>query len=166
MNSVDLEEGADEWTSPKTFSAWLAARGLRRAGTAVGAGDLARARLLREALRDLLAAHQGGTPSPSSARTLSDIARRTQVTFAFDRARGTLELEPRTRGTDAVFARVLSIVHEAMLQGTWPRLKVCRKHTCRWAFYDYSKNRSATWCSMAVCGNRVKAARRRSSHAQ
>ena len=27
---------------------------------------------------------------------------------------------------------------------------------CRWAFYDESRNRSATWCDMKVCGNRAK----------
>ncbi|HKC76276.1 MAG TPA: CGNR zinc finger domain-containing protein [Chloroflexota bacterium] len=37
------------------------------------------------------------------------------------------------------------------------RLKICRNETCRWAFYDYSKNRSGAWCTMAVCGSRSKA---------
>jgi predicted RNA-binding Zn ribbon-like protein len=41
-----------------------------------------------------------------------------------------------------------------MLDGTWPRLKACRN--CCWSFYDYSPNRSATWCSMQLCGNRKK----------
>jgi predicted RNA-binding Zn ribbon-like protein len=50
-----------------------------------------------------------------------------------------------------------------MADGTWHRLKACRQ--CAWAYYDYSKNRSATWCSMAICGNRTKtrAYRRRRS---
>jgi predicted RNA-binding Zn ribbon-like protein len=41
-----------------------------------------------------------------------------------------------------------------MLDGTWVRLKACRN--CHWSFYDYSPNRSATWCSMQLCGNRTK----------
>ena len=45
---------------------------------------------------------------------------------------------------------------EAIASGTWSRLKCCRNHACRWAFYDDSKNRSATWCSMQICGNRAK----------
>ena len=44
-----------------------------------------------------------------------------------------------------------------MRDGTFARLKACREHTCEWAFYDHSRNRSATWCSMEVCGNRAKA---------
>ncbi|HBF28133.1 CGNR zinc finger domain-containing protein [Rhizobium sp.] len=37
------------------------------------------------------------------------------------------------------------------------RLKICGN--CGWLFLDKSKNRSRTWCDMAVCGNRVKASR-------
>ena len=35
------------------------------------------------------------------------------------------------------------------------RLKICPN--CEWLFIDRSKNRSRTWCDMAVCGNRAKA---------
>jgi predicted RNA-binding Zn ribbon-like protein len=44
----------------------------------------------------------------------------------------------------------------AMMDGTWTRLKACRNTACRYVFYDYSKNRSGTWCTMAICGNRLK----------
>ena len=54
-------------------------------------------------------------------------------------------------------ARILGLTYTAMADDTWPRLKACRKHSCQWAFYDQSKNRSRTWCSMKVCGNRTKA---------
>lgn len=37
------------------------------------------------------------------------------------------------------------------------RLKICGH--CGWLFLDRSKNRSRTWCDMAVCGNRTKANR-------
>ncbi|WP_454745377.1 CGNR zinc finger domain-containing protein [Ciceribacter selenitireducens] len=37
------------------------------------------------------------------------------------------------------------------------RLKICGN--CGWLFLDRSKNRSRTWCDMAVCGNRMKANR-------
>ena len=35
------------------------------------------------------------------------------------------------------------------------RLKICPN--CEWLFLDRSRNRSRTWCDMAVCGNRTKA---------
>jgi len=59
---------------------------------------------------------------------------------------------------------VTAITLKAMLDGTWPRLKVCRK--CEWAFYDYSKNRSGSWCSMQLCGNRLKTRAYRSRRAR
>jgi len=37
------------------------------------------------------------------------------------------------------------------------RLKQCSN--CGWAFVDNSKNKSRRWCSMEICGNRVKARR-------
>ncbi|MGE6786452.1 CGNR zinc finger domain-containing protein [Ensifer adhaerens] len=37
------------------------------------------------------------------------------------------------------------------------RLKICPH--CGWLFLDRSRNRSRTWCDMAVCGNRNKAKR-------
>jgi predicted RNA-binding Zn ribbon-like protein len=35
-------------------------------------------------------------------------------------------------------------------------LKICTNDECQWAFYDHSRNRSGAWCTMAVCGNRMK----------
>lgn len=37
------------------------------------------------------------------------------------------------------------------------RLKICPN--CQWLFIDRSRNRSRSWCDMAICGNRVKASR-------
>lgn len=44
-----------------------------------------------------------------------------------------------------------------LLTSDTERLKICGN--CGWLFLDKSKNRSRTWCDMAVCGNRVKASR-------
>ena len=53
-------------------------------------------------------------------------------------------------------SRGLAIVYTAVDDGTWSRLKACRRDVCHWLFYDLSRNRSAVWCQMAVCGNRIK----------
>ena len=53
-----------------------------------------------------------------------------------------------------VVATLAGVLHEAQLSGDWQRLKGCRQ--CGYAFFDFSKNRSATWCSMSICGNRSK----------
>jgi len=39
------------------------------------------------------------------------------------------------------------------------RIKSCAHPDCILWFYDTSKNGTRRWCSMAVCGNRIKAAR-------
>lgn len=46
--------------------------------------------------------------------------------------------------------------NELTTTGDATRLKRCAEHTCAWAFWDVSKNRSRRWCSMRVCGNRNK----------
>ena len=70
---------------------------------------------------------------------------------------GAVSLQPQAGGVDGALGRLLAIVQGAIAEGTWGRLKVCRQHTCQWAFYDHSKNRSGSWCRMELCGNRVKA---------
>jgi predicted RNA-binding Zn ribbon-like protein len=71
--------------------------------------------------------------------------------------RGTTSLQPQGDDVPAALGKLLAIAHDAMHSGDWERLKVCRNDTCRWAFYDHSKNRSRHWCQMDVCGSRQKA---------
>ena len=70
---------------------------------------------------------------------------------------GCAEFEPDATGVDGALARLLAIVAEARVEGEWERLKACADHSCQWAFYDKSKNRSKKWCRMEVCGNVAKA---------
>ncbi len=47
------------------------------------------------------------------------------------------------------------------------RVRECAREGCDWMFVDTSKNRSRRWCSMSLCGSRVKARRyyrRRKGH--
>ncbi len=39
------------------------------------------------------------------------------------------------------------------------RVRQCAREGCDWLFVDLSKNRSRRWCSMAMCGSRVKSRR-------
>ena len=82
---------------------------------------------------------------------------------ALDLVNATAERLPLQLGTDGrlrvgagrdALDGVVAIALGAMLDGSWSRLKACRN--CCWSFYDYSPNRSATWCSMQLCGNRAK----------
>ncbi|MFZ1881825.1 MAG: CGNR zinc finger domain-containing protein [Gaiellaceae bacterium] len=144
LNTTNVESG-DDWLPD-----WLAERG--------ATGELKRARELREALRLLVLANNGfALPADSDALRV--------VNSAAERVRLRVDVGSRVHldgGGDAL-AAVCAVALVAMLDGTWSRLKACRN--CHWSFYDNSPNRSATWCSMQLCGNRTKtrAYRRRKS---
>jgi predicted RNA-binding Zn ribbon-like protein len=156
VNTRDVEDGSDELESPAALDAWLAAHELLGEGAGARPADLKRAVAVREALRALLLANNGGpAPGEAAIAALTDAARAARLAVAFD-GRGTARLAPAAEGPPAALGSLLAIVAAAQAEGTWPRLKACAAADCRWAFYDRSRNRSALWCSMQVCGNRAK----------
>jgi predicted RNA-binding Zn ribbon-like protein len=163
LNTHDVEDGVDDLATPAQLGAWLAEHGLLTDGGTPDRGDVRRAVRTREALRALTLANNGELPDPAAVGTLNEVAERTALVIRFE-GDGDLTLAPRGSGPDAALGAILSIVFRSMAEGSWPRLKACRAHTCRWAFYDHSKNRSGTWCSMEVCGNRAKARAYRERH--
>ncbi len=50
---------------------------------------------------------------------------------------------------------------ELLCSASLARVKQCEGHTCPLWFLDTSKNQRRRWCTMAVCGNRAKAAAHR-----
>ena len=66
VNSVDLESGEDELSSPEALRDWFAERGLMDGGDAVSPADLRRAIDVREGLRAVLR-HNNGHPLDRSA---------------------------------------------------------------------------------------------------
>lgn len=158
VNTLDIERDADELAGPRALAEWLIAQGLADPGlVAVTDADLANAIGLREALRSVLLAHNAdGFVHADVAAALDEAALRSRMRLRFDKT-GTGTLEPEATGVDGAIGRLLGIIHRAAADGSWDRLKACREHTCGWAFYDHTKNRSGTWCDMRVCGNRAKA---------
>jgi predicted RNA-binding Zn ribbon-like protein len=155
VNTLDLEAGTEALADPAALSTWLAERGLGPARAT--REDLRRALELREALRAVLLAHTNGLPVPAPASAALDhAARQARLRLGFDHDASPV-LEPEASGVAGALGRLLAIVAGAIADGTWERLKACREHSCEWAFYDHTKNRSGAWCTMAVCGNRAKA---------
>ena len=152
VNTVDREHGPDLLDDPAGLEQWLERHLLP---ASVGAGDLDAARAVREALRALLLANNGEPHDPGAQAVLERAARRARLEPAFppDGA----ALVPHATGVDGALGRILAAAFAAMLDGGWQRLKACPRDVCGWAFYDRSTNASATWCSMRVCGGRVKA---------
>jgi predicted RNA-binding Zn ribbon-like protein len=145
-----------EWDrigTPEKARAWLRQKRLVAPGDRISDADVARLRELREALRELALANHGGQPAAAATETIRSVAGAAVLGVAVDDA-GRTALEPACRGVDGAVATLLGILHEAQLAGDWARMKGCRR--CGYAFFDRSKNRSAAWCAMSICGNRTK----------
>ncbi|MET9002896.1 CGNR zinc finger domain-containing protein [Amycolatopsis sp. Hca4] len=132
LNTVNVEEGTDLLEDAGRWREWATAH-------ALAANPAAEARAARDALRAAI-----GDPRLTGGS--ADIGTRITLTEA-----GPVLVAEDVVG--AVFAACARLV----VRGDWIRLKICPADTCLWAFYDESRNRSRTWCSMRVCGNREKA---------
>jgi predicted RNA-binding Zn ribbon-like protein len=158
VNTLDYPAGPDGLGSVEPASAWCRRHGLPPISNP---RELQRLRGFREALREVLFANNGeGDPRLAWQGLQAYLATaRFGLTMAHDRQPA---LQPAGAGAERAIAIMLGIVYDAISAGTWSRLRACRKSSCRFAYYDRSKNRSRAWCDMAVCGNREKAQRRRS----
>ena len=163
INSADLDRGTDDIASPSQLRTWLRDADLLDGTSEVTESDVAAAQGARDALRSLVLANNGGAADGNAAETLNRAARCAQLSARFG-ADGHASLEPRAPGVDGAIGRILANVFGAMENGHWARLKACPAERCFWAFYDETKNRSGTWCSMSVCGNRAKARSFRKRH--
>jgi predicted RNA-binding Zn ribbon-like protein len=171
VNTLDIEQSADELTSPQALGSWLSEAGLTAADDKPRMADLQQALELREALRGVLRSHAlhapanpGHTAEPGHAADLSRIAASlpTRLEAGPD---GEVRHAPAGSGPQAALTRILLIAAEAVTLGTWTRLKACSADDCQWAFYDRSPTRNGCWCSMQICGSRAKSRsyRRRAS---
>jgi predicted RNA-binding Zn ribbon-like protein len=142
--------------TPADLRRWLAHHDLAAASTRIGEPELRRALEVREAFRAVLHSNNGAPLDRGAVATLDAAARDAELTVRWD-GDGHAELVPARRGLEGAIGRLLAIAYRARVEGTWQRLKACPDESCGWAFYDRSRNRSSTWCSMAVCGNRAKA---------
>ena len=149
----DFPPDWDRIGTPEKAQAWLRQKRLVAPGEEISDADVARLRELREAIRALVVANQGGQAAPAAADVIRRFSAGAELSVTVDEA-GRTALEPAGHGADAAVATLLGILHEAQLSGDWPRMKGCRQ--CEYAFFDRSKNRSAAWCAMSICGNRTK----------
>ncbi len=154
VNTFDAETGIDEIATPGALADWLAGRLGADPTPPLSAREIEQALRLREALRAVMLAHNGGPAGPVGAE-LEDAARRGPLSVCFGTT-GAVSFEPRAAGFAGALAWLLVPVATAAADGTWERVKACHAEDCRWAFYDHSRNRAGRWCDMAVCGNRTK----------
>ena len=160
VNTLDVDEGTDDLGSTAALERWLRDRRLVARGVPASGRDLALAVRLRGALRAVLIANHEPTPDRRAEAALEDVCRELPLTAVCSPD----VLAPSIGGIRGAMAKIVAAAAVSRIKGTWPRLKVCPEDTCRWAFYDTSRNRSKRWCSMEVCGNRAKVRAFRDRH--
>lgn len=133
LNTLDVESGTDVLRDETAWHGWAHGQGVSEPG------DRTEAVLVRDALR-------------AAAGVGSLVDRRLGGAIQVDLVGGL----PVLVGSDMVSV-VLAASARLTVLGEWDRMKICAAEECRWAFFDRSRNRSRTWCSMRVCGNRTKA---------
>ncbi|UFU01691.1 CGNR zinc finger domain-containing protein [Ruania suaedae] len=147
LNSTPMEAGAvTDLLADSTYTRALA----RDLG---GEGTEAEVRELRRIREPLQASTIDGAPHPDLDLALAQVVQR-PLPLSADGLRWELE-GPIEK---LVAARV--VIAWAQVTLTEPRrLRPCGNDECRLFLIDHSKSNTARWCSMAVCGNRMKARR-------
>lgn len=155
VNSVELPDGEDLLATVEGIRLWLIAHGVDASPVA----EPERTALveLREGLRDVLEGNAGNRVPPDAIHLVTQRLHGSRLAVVITESGAHAHPAPEHKGVDAFLGQLAAAMLTASIDGTWQRLKVCRNHKCRWAFYDRSKNGGRTWCSMRVCGCRSKA---------
>ena len=174
VNTYDIDADVDEFGAPADLGAWLVDHGLVPAGAHPEESDLVIAVSLREELRAAIS--DGGHPAgdvlaeltlrvalgPAEAAPAGEAPAVAAPGGGAQGGAGTAQdggwprLVPVGQGVKAGLAGIAAAIIVSRTDGDWARLKVCQERSCQWAFFDTSKNRSRSWCSMRLCGNRTK----------
>ena len=155
VNTREPQLDQESFTSAEQLRDWLAVHRLLPAGTQLNSAHLATAIAVREGLRAILLGHAGHGTDPAAVAAYNSALAEVPVRLVF--ADGAHRLVPAHDAPAAhALAQLLDAVRRCEQDHAWHRLKVCARDTCRWAFYDASRNQTRRWCSMAGCGNHVK----------
>ena len=146
LNSTPVIDGApaDDLADPVRARAWLAAAG--------GPGTEAELRHVLEVRQALQAVVRGQQPPDVLAPALLGV---TSVPGIED---GGLTWHLCVAPDRELAVRAI-LAWDVLARQSPRRLRPCANDECRLFLIDRSKANAARWCSMAVCGNRMKARR-------
>lgn len=149
-------EGGEQLSSPAALSDWLVLWGLPTTPADIGQAELERAIEVRQALRTLMAANNGGAKDAAAAAAarLDEIVSRSRFRLRFG-AGAMPRFESVEQGFDGALTHFLHVV-ATNRKGTWRRLKICPGEDCDKVFYDLSRTICTKWCSVR-CGNKLSA---------
>lgn len=146
LNTRSFVDGVerDELADQSSGGAWMSGHGI-----AAGKVELTAARQARDTLAEVTLGRQ---PVPTLGVLLAGVLSRPVATAAG--VQWELEIPAgREIGVRAVLA------WDALRSSAPGRLRACENPECVRFLIDRSRANTARWCSMAVCGNRMKARR-------
>ncbi len=133
----------------------------RWSGTPAGARALVEARKLRASLRQMLEQTARGRPiAASTVETINALLARPLGHGELVRNRDGFVRRVRfgLRAPVDLLVPVAEAASDFLCHATFFLVRKCENPPCLRYFYDLSKNRGRRWCSMTVCGNRMKVA--------
>jgi predicted RNA-binding Zn ribbon-like protein len=146
LNSTPVVDGrpTDELADTTRAHAWLASAG--------GLGAEAERQQVVQVRQLLQAVVRGAQPPDVLAPVLHGVARVPDMTG------GQISWRLRVPPERELAVRAV-LAWDALAKNSPGRLRPCANDECRLFLIDHSKAGTARWCSMAVCGNRMKARR-------
>jgi predicted RNA-binding Zn ribbon-like protein len=161
------KRGMGDWellVGPAELGTWLRAAALPGALGPVTDGDVAGARMLREAIHDLTRARVDQRPAPPAAIELVNAAARPGPPGALIGPDGITRLPPEQAPLDTVLAIVARDAVELFTGSYRHRIRACIGHDCSLFFVDRSRPGARRWCAMAACGEKASSATYRRRH--
>ncbi|MNC37564.1 CGNR zinc finger [compost metagenome] len=167
INTEEMRRGKriDSLTSQEDLSHWfqtlvsMGAFSQEQFGDAGGQPDeslLSVLKPFRAKLRELLEAAAGsGTPPPDLIRQLEQAVRNAPLSYKYTADR----LIPVPIGSfeSSLLSLIAMDALDICTSGKLQALHRCGNPRCIWLYLDYTGKRK--WCSMKLCGNRMKASR-------
>lgn len=155
VNTFGREIEVDVLASAGGLAGWLIDRELLADGVELGEDERRRAVQVRQDLRSLIAARSGTKLNPEVIRRLRRATEASRFRLAFDDG-GPAGFRPAASSFDDALGHLLAIVARARLEGRWQLFKLCARADCRRAFYDFSQNHRALYCTRR-CADRERA---------
>lgn len=163
---VDLLEDVDDLLSwlvqAKVFeAAEVRAAAKRLSGQPKGARLFDEARSLRGALREMLDRVVKGRPVHQPVLDVINTLLRNRIGYSqVVRARGGFERRFHSGTAEAAHLLVplAELAGDLLCGYDFDLIKKCENPACILFFYDTTKNHARRWCSMSLCGNRMKVA--------
>ena len=155
VNTNDVQASQDQLRGPEQARSWLLSEGFEVGE--LGRDDCAAIIAFREGVRAAAAANNGYGVDADAVAALRQAIDRLGFTVRVGTDAG-LEVASTTPAGRAL-APLVGALMAAQADGSWARVKACARDSCRWLFYDTTRNKSRTWCTSTTCGSREKAKR-------